>query len=196
MPVTLPNLLTLSRIAAVPFLVAAFFLPPPLGPWLAFALFAAASATDFLDGWLARRLNLVSAWGRFLDPVADKLLVTAVLVPLVADGRAPAIAALVILCRELLVSALREEMARHGEVVAVSRLAKWKTAAQMVAIGLLLIGESAADVGVPAAVTLDGGAALLWLAAVLSVAAGAGYTGQMGRGLRRLAAADANRPRR
>ncbi len=174
-PAGLPNFLTVSRIAAVPFLVAAFYLPPPLGPWLAFALFVAAGATDFLDGWLARRLDRVSPLGRFLDPVADKLLVAAVLVLLVADGRAPAIASVIVLCREIFVSALREEMARRGERVAVSPLAKGKTACQMTALGLLLIGGAAADAGIPPAPVLGAGEALLWAAATLGVLSGAGY---------------------
>lgn len=175
MPATLPNVLTLSRIAVIPLLVGAFYLPMPFGPWLAFALFAAAAATDFLDGWLARRMDRTTEFGRFLDPVADKLLVAAVLVLLVADGRAPAVAALIILCREILVSALREESARHGGSVPVSRLAKWKTASQMGALGLLLIGDAAAGVGIPPALVLALGAAMLWLAAGLAVATAADY---------------------
>lgn len=161
-----PNMLTLSRIAAVPLFVAAFFLPPPAGPWLAFGLFAAAAATDFLDGWLARRTNSVTPFGQFLDPVADKLLVCAALVLLAADGRAPAVAALIVLCREVFVSALREDSARRGRRIAASRLAKGKTACQMAAIGLLLIGEAAA---------VAIGAALLWAAAALSALSAAAY---------------------
>ena len=175
MPVTLPNLLTLSRIAAIPFLVAAIFMPPPVGPWLAFGLFAAAGATDFLDGGIARRSGNVTDFGRFLDPVADKLLVAAVLVPLVADGRAPAIAAAVVLCREILVSALREEAARRGARIAVSRLGKWKTACQAGALGLLLLAPAAGDIGIPSAAAAGGGAALLWLAAGLGALGAAFY---------------------
>lgn len=171
----LPNILTLARVAAVPFVVAAFFLPAPLGPWLALGLFAAAGLTDFLDGWLARRLDRVTPFGQFLDPVADKLLVAAVLVPLVADGRAPAVAALIVLGREILVSALREEMARRGERIAVSRLSKWKTAFQMAALVLLLAVGVVGDLGIAAEPLAAGGAALLWIAAALGLATAAGY---------------------
>ncbi len=175
MPWTLPNLLTLSRIAAIPFVAAAFYVPPPLGPWLVLLLFAAASVTDFLDGWLARRSGCATPFGQFLDPVADKLLVAAVLVLLAVDGRAPTLAVAIILCREILVSALREEMARHGVRVTVSRLAKVKTACQMSALALLLAAGVAGSIGMPPAQVANIGAALLWLAAVLSVVTAAGY---------------------
>ena len=171
----LPNLLTLSRIAAIPVLVAVYHLPPPLGPWLAFALFAAAAATDALDGRLARRSGRVTEFGRFLDPVADKLLVTAVLALLVADQRAPALAAALVLCREILVSALREDMARRGAALPVSALAKWKTAAQMAALGLLLVGDGAAAVGLAPGAVIEVAAAPLWVAALLGAVTAADY---------------------
>ena len=175
MPLTLPNLLTLARIAAIVPLTAAYFLPSPLGPWLVLALFAAAGLTDFLDGWAARRRGLETAFGRFLDPVADKLLTATLLTLLAADGRAPAVAVVVVLCRELAVAALREEMARRGASVAVSRLAKGKTAAQMTAIALLLAAEPAAGLGVPPDPVLACGAAVLWLAAALAAVSAAAY---------------------
>ena len=169
MQTSLPNLLTLSRIVAIPFFVAAFYLPGAWGNWVAFAIFAVASLTDWLDGWVARRTATTSALGRFLDPMADKLLVAAALLMLVADGRAPAIAALVIVSREILVSGLREFLAGRKVELTVSRLAKWKTAAQMVALSLLLVGAAAPTVGVPAWVTIDGGVAMLWIAVTLTL---------------------------
>lgn len=175
MPPNLPNLLTLARIALVVPLAAAYYLPPPVGPWLMLALFVAAGLTDFLDGWTARRWGLETALGRFLDPVADKLLAAALLTLLATDGRAPMIAVVVILCRELAISALREEMARHGARVAVSRLGKAKTAAQMTAIALLLTAEPAANLGVPPEPVLACGAAALWLAAALAALSAAAY---------------------
>ena len=175
MPTGLANLLTLSRIVAIPFFVAAFYLPGAWANWVAFAIFALASLTDWLDGWVARRTATTSALGQFLDPMADKLLVAAALLMLVADGRAPAIAALVIVSREILVSGLREFLAGREVKLTVSMLAKWKTVAQMVALALLLVGPAAATVGVPAWITVDGGVAMLWLAMALTLFSGWGY---------------------
>ena len=168
-----PNLLTLGRVAAVPFFVAAFWLPAPAVYWATFALFAAASATDWFDGWLARRNDQVSDFGRFLDPIADKILVAAALVMLVASGRlseASVIAAIIILVRELVVSGLREFLA-GAVVVPVTQLAKWKTAVQMAAIAILLVaGAFAQNLRL-----LLIGEVLLWIAALLTVATGAAY---------------------
>ncbi|MCY3828022.1 MAG: CDP-diacylglycerol--glycerol-3-phosphate 3-phosphatidyltransferase [Rhodospirillaceae bacterium] len=175
-----PNLLTLGRVAVVPFFVAAFWLPEPALHWAAFGLFALAGATDWLDGWLARRTGQVSDFGRFLDPVADKILVAAALVMLAATNRlsdAGVIAALVILVRELAVAGLREFLA--GTVaIPVSRLAKWKTAAQFAAIAVLLVAGAAPALPLPPI-----GEALLWLAALLTVITGAAY---LRAGLRRM----------
>ena len=135
MVTTLPNLLTLSRIGVIPLLVGAFLLDKPLANWLAFALFTAAGLTDFLDGYLARSWDQVTRFGRFLDPVADKIMVAAVLFMMVARDWITGwlvLAALVILIREILVSGLREFLAEINIGVPVSRLAKWKTALQMV----------------------------------------------------------------
>lgn len=171
----LPNLLTMSRIAVIPLFVAALYLPGAAARWVAFALFLGASATDYLDGWLARRRHQTTPFGRLLDPLADKLLVASALVMLVWDGSAPAVPALVILCRELLVSGLRAFLAERRLALPVTPLAKWKTATQMAALCLLLVGEAAVTVGVPAALTLDGGAALLWVAAALTAITGYRY---------------------
>ncbi|MGD9537480.1 MAG: CDP-diacylglycerol--glycerol-3-phosphate 3-phosphatidyltransferase [Alphaproteobacteria bacterium] len=166
---TVPNQLTIARMVAVPALIGAFYLAQPYAAFACFALFVAASLTDFLDGYLARKLNQPSELGRVLDPIADKLIVAAALVMLVAfDGASP-IAAAAILCRELLISGLREALA--GRVVLkVTWLAKAKTAVQMIAIAVLLIAPA---LGI-AEVTLAGEAAL-WLAVLLSWASAAGY---------------------
>ena len=172
MPTTLPNLLTLSRIAAIPLLVGAFYLAPPWSEWVACGLFAAACVTDWLDGYLARRWQQHSAFGRFLDPIADKLLVSVALMMLVAFRRLPMptlLPALVILSREILVSGLREFLAGLRVSLPVSRLAKWKTGIQMVALGTLLIDDAGP---VPLAAIGQG---LLWMAAILTLVTGYDY---------------------
>ncbi|HLJ63938.1 MAG TPA: CDP-diacylglycerol--glycerol-3-phosphate 3-phosphatidyltransferase [Stellaceae bacterium] len=171
---SLPNLLTLSRILAVPLVVVTFFLPVPVGPWAGFAIFALAAITDWLDGRLARAWKQQSELGRFLDPIADKLLVGAILFMLAALQRlsAPAIfPALIILSREILVSGLREYLAGLRIHVPVSRLAKWKTAIQMGAIAVLLI-DGAGPAGIPVEAI---GEALLWIAAALTLVTGYDY---------------------
>jgi len=145
MPFNLPILLTWLRIVAIPLLIAVYYLP---GDWassherdiVATYIFLAAAFTDWADGFLARKLNQTSAFGAFLDPVADKLMVAAALIILVQLGRADAIVATIIIGREITISALREWMAKIGasKSVAVSMLGKIKTAAQMIAIPLLL----------------------------------------------------------
>jgi cardiolipin synthase len=170
----LPNILTISRIVVIPPMVAAFYLDKDWANVIACVLFVAASLTDFFDGYLARSWKQQSDIGRFLDPVADKLLVAAAILMLVGFDRLGGfhvLAALVILCREILVSGLREFLAELRVGVPVSRLAKWKTGIQMTAIALLLLGESgprwlAAD---------DVGAALLWVAAGLTLITGYDY---------------------
>jgi len=171
---TLPNVLTLSRVLLVPVLVAAFFLPRPLANWLSLAIFVVASATDYLDGYLARKRNQASDFGAFLDPVADKLLVATALFMLAASGQmsiATVIAALLILAREFLVSGLREFLAARHRSMPVSQLAKWKTAVQMVAIGFLLAGD-AANALLPAMLI---GEIALWIAALLTIVTGVDY---------------------
>lgn len=175
MLIGLPNFLTLSRILVIPLLVAAFFLPAPLNNWATFGLFVIASATDYFDGWLARRLGQTSSLGRFLDPVADKLLVAAAIVMLVWADRAPVVPALIILCREILVSGLREFLAELKVGLPVTQLAKWKTATQMVALCLLLVGLDqtfSADLQIS---LMDVGAILLWVAAGLTAFTGYDY---------------------
>jgi len=140
---TLPNILTLGRIAAIPVIIPLLWLPGAMWAWIACAVFALAAVTDWLDGYLARARAEHSDFGRFLDPIADKLLVAAILMMLVAthriDGYA-VLSALVILCREIMVSGLREFLAGLRVSLPVSRLAKWKTTVQLLSIGVLIVG--------------------------------------------------------
>lgn len=176
MLITLPNLLTMSRVGVIPLLVGAFFLDKPLANWLTCALFSAAALTDFLDGYLARSWDQVTRFGRFLDPVADKIMVASVLFMMVAFGWIDGwliLAALVILIREILVSGLREFLAEINVGMPVSRLAKWKTALQMIAIAFLLLETS---VPLPLPVTLpEIGGWGLWIAAALTILTGYDY---------------------
>lgn len=172
----LPNALTYARIAAVPMLVASLLLiEGEAGRWAAFWLFVGAAATDWLDGYLARRLAQQSTLGRMLDPIADKLIVGAALIMLVHDRTIDGWsiwAAIVILCREILVSGLREFLAELNVKVHVTALAKWKTAVQMVALACLVAGP-AGDRLIPGVSTL--GILLLWLAAALTLWTGYDY---------------------
>lgn len=141
----LANLLTMSRIAAIPLLLGLLYVDGPVGAWAALAVFVLAGITDWLDGYVARLWSAQSEFGRFLDPIADKLLVAATLMVLVAQGRIDGWAvfgALIILCRELLVSGLREFLAGLRVGLPVSRLAKWKTAIQFMALALLIVGKT------------------------------------------------------
>lgn len=171
MPFNLPILLTWLRIVAIPLLIAVYYLPaawltPPERNLAATLIFVAAALTDWADGYLARRLNQTSAFGAFLDPVADKLMVAAALIILVQLDRADAIVASIIIGREITISALREWMAKIGasKSVAVSMLGKIKTTAQMGAIPLLLYQSPLLDVD-----AIRIGNALLWIAALLTL---------------------------
>jgi cardiolipin synthase len=172
---SLPNLLTLSRIAAIPLVVACFWLDHGWAQWLSASLFAIAGITDWFDGYFARRYHQISRFGRFLDPIADKLLVAAALVMLVDNGTLKGLhvlAALIILAREILVSGLREFLAGVRVSVPVTRLAKWKTTAQLVAIGFLLVGPAGEPVF---AYTEEVGLTLLWIAAIVTLYTGYDY---------------------
>ena len=165
---TLPNILTLSRIVAVPILVALLWTPDALAYAVAFGLYVLIAITDFLDGYLARRMGSVSKLGAFLDPIADKILVVAVLMMLVAVDLIQGvhvIAALAILLREIAVAGLREYLAGSQVSVPVSQLAKWKTTVQMVALGALILGVAVPQWAWMATLGLGS----LWLAAVLTV---------------------------
>ena len=171
---TLPNFLTLSRILVIPPIVGLFWVEGDWPRWTALGLYAVACITDFFDGYLARSRGEISRFGRFLDPVADKLLVASVILMLCAFGRIEGLAilaAVVILCRELLVSGLREFLADLRQGLPVSRLAKWKTSIQMLALGFLIVG-TAAPAWIPAVVIGEVG---LWIAAVLTLITGYDY---------------------
>lgn len=173
----LPNLLTYARIAAVPVFVACFFFEGHIWRWIALFIFVAASLTDFLDGYLARAFDQQSSLGRMLDPIADKLLVAAALLALTFAGTLDGMslwAALVILSREILVSGLREFLAEVRVSVPVSRLAKWKTAIQMTAIGFLVAGPAGDALFEPPVATWVGVTGL-WIAAVLTLYTGYDY---------------------
>ncbi len=164
-----PNLLTGLRVAAIPFLIIAFYLPAPWSDWLPLGLFMMASVTDWLDGKLARRWNAGSKLGQFMDPMADKVLVVAIIVMLVSFGTIGSwdvIPAIAILCREMFVSGLREFLAFRQVEVPVSGLAKWKTATQMLALTVLLV---------PFGFTLLPGLLLFWLAGYLALHTGYVY---------------------
>jgi cardiolipin synthase (CMP-forming) len=173
---SIPNILTYGRLLAVPAVVACLFWPSEhLMRWLALAIFIAAGVTDFLDGYLARAWAQQSAIGRMLDPIADKVLVAASLLMLVADGdiRGWSLwAAIIILSREILVSGLREFLAELRVSVPVSTVAKWKTTLQLVAIGFLIAGP-AGDRVFASISTI--GVLLLWIAAILTLYTGWDY---------------------
>lgn len=176
--ISLPNLLTYGRILAIPLIVGLLFWPgDPAMRWYALGIYALAGITDYLDGYLARAYAQQSSLGRMLDPIADKLLIAACLLMLVADGsiRSWSIwAAIVILSREILVSGLREFLAEVKVSVPVSRLAKWKTTAQIVCVGFLIAGSSG-DALLPKGWTGVIGIALLWVAAILTIVTGYDY---------------------
>jgi cardiolipin synthase (CMP-forming) len=178
---TLPNLLTLSRIFAVPILVFLLWRPTPIAYLITFVLYCLVGITDYFDGYLARAQGQISRLGQFLDPIADKIMIAAVIVMLMAsrkaNGEPPIIQdlhvvpALVILLREIIVSGLREFLAGLQVSVPVSALAKWKTTLQLVALGALILGG-----GLPEQPWVhDVGVVSLWAAAVLTLVTGYDY---------------------
>ncbi|MCW1382854.1 CDP-diacylglycerol--glycerol-3-phosphate 3-phosphatidyltransferase [Novosphingobium sp. KCTC 2891] len=187
---TLPNLLTLSRIVAVPLLAALLWWPDwPLGYGFGFAIYCLMGITDYFDGYLARAQGTVSKLGVFLDPIADKIMVAAVILVLSAQGvlRGPfvgdmhVIAGLVILMREIAVSGLREFLGSLQVSIPVSKLAKWKTTFQLVSLGALILGHAlpgwtaAIPGGLVVNVPHTVGLTTLWGAAVLTVVTGWDY---------------------
>ena len=177
MPLNVPNLLTWLRILLIPLFVGIFYfdkswVSAPNQNLVATVLFTVAAITDWLDGWLARKLNQTSAFGEFLDPVADKLMVAAALIVLTKLGRVDALVALIIIGREIAISALREWMAKIGSArsVAVSFLGKIKTVSQMLAIPLLLYYDP-----IGAFRPEEIGTWLIWIAAALTLVSMAYY---------------------
>ncbi len=168
---TIPNYLTLLRIALIPVLIVAFYLDGKAAHWVTAIIFIFASITDYLDGLIARRYNAHSSFGKVFDPIADKLLVVSTLVMLVHFDRAHFIPCLLILLREITVSGLRESLAEFKVSIPVSNLAKAKTALQMVAIIILLLGEKVTLIP-----NLDLiGKILIWSAAILTLVTGYVY---------------------
>lgn len=189
---SLPNILTYCRIVAVPLVVGCIYWQSLLGGplwlrWVALAIFIAAGITDFFDGYFARIWQQQSAFGMMLDPIADKLLVASCLLMLAADDTIKGWslwAAIVILCREILVSGLREYLAALRVSVPVTRVAKWKTTIQLVAIGFLLAGAAGDEMvprwlGLPqldnAQAVTHTGVTLLWISAIFTLYTGWDY---------------------
>src|SRR6478672_3760525 len=177
---TLPNLLTLSRIFAVPILVFLLWRPMPIDYAITFVLYCIVGITDYFDGYLARAQGQISRLGQFLDPIADKIMVAAVLIMLISSRKANPvpeidglhiIAALVILLREIIVSGLREFLGPLNVSMPVSRLAKWKTTLQLVALGALILGGALPQMEWVHLV----GIVCLWLAAALTLMTGYDY---------------------
>jgi cardiolipin synthase len=168
------NKLTVSRILAIPVILLLLIIPQAWAAWLAMILFSVAGFTDWLDGYMARRDNQVSRIGQLLDPIADKLLVSSVILLLVFNGQISGLSvlpAVIILMREVAVSGLREFLAGLSVSVPVSKLAKWKTTVQMIALGFLIVGRHAPST-IPALVIGD---ILLWLAGAFTVITGYDY---------------------
>jgi len=190
MLLNLPNILTLSRIAAIPVILVFMVFNYGWAAWTAWAIFTLACITDYLDGWLARTYAQESPIGKFLDPIADKLLIGALLLMMASTNRLVAWAvpaAIIILMREILVSGLREYLAglKANVSIPVSRLAKWKTVIQMIALGTLIVGIHGPWFTTP---WLHIGAAGLWIAAGITVLTGWDY---MKIGLQHMNAPDA-----
>lgn len=165
------NILTISRILAILPLVVLMLSPHPMTAWAAFVLYACIAMTDWLDGFVARNFNQQSEFGRFLDPIADKILVAAMFLVLAATDTINGVwlaLPIIILTREFLVSGLREFLGPKGVVVHVTKLAKWKTTAQMVALGILTLAPAVGS-------AREGGLYLLLLATVLTVITGWDY---------------------
>lgn len=174
--VNIPNLLTMIRIWAIPAIVLTFFSNSPFWAWTGVILFALAGITDYMDGYLARHLNQLSRFGRVLDPIADKLLVGAILLMLAYSGRLEylgIIPAVIIMCREILVSGLREFLAEINVGCPVTRLAKWKTTCQMIALPVLMMTK--VYTGCFDTFLSILGMIALWGAAILTVITGYDY---------------------
>ena len=179
MKLKIPNILTIGRIILVPVFIATFYLPGAMGDWIPFFIFILASFTDFLDGLLARLYKEESKLGELLDPVADKIIVTSALILLVMDDTIKnyeVIAAIIIMIREILISGLREFLAKVQVAMPVTSLAKFKTFIQMFSIAILLTGESGNKIiSVGDFNAQSVGIILLWLSAFLTLYTGYDY---------------------
>lgn len=168
------NLLTFGRILAIPYIVYSFYGTEPYWMWIGFGLYSIAAITDFFDGYIARKWNITTRLGRFLDPLADKLIVTAMILMLAGFSKIQGIhlvPAVIILCREMTISGLREHLSALSIDVPVSSIAKWKTTIQMFSLGFLMVGDDR----VPAIPSGFIGNVLLWISALLSVYSGFKY---------------------
>lgn len=170
----LPNVLTISRILLIPIVFATMYIDYPYIHWLACVVFVIAAVTDLLDGWVARSMNQVSSYGRLLDTIADKLLVTATILMLASTARISSIGmipAVVIVCREIMVSGLHGFLAKYNIELKVTKLAKWKAVIQMIALPVLIVGNDEVT-----GIDFSGlGEVILWLAGVLTVITGYDY---------------------
>lgn len=173
-----PNCLTLMRIALIPVIAGLMFIDSALSAWLALGFYTLACVTDWFDGYIARKQNITSAFGRFLDPIADKLLIAILLLVFVALDRLYGwwvLPAAIILFREVLIAGLREFLGPQNIVIHVSKLAKWKTTAQMVALGFLVVGDYG-NIILPHTVSI--GQILISVAAILTFMTGWNYMHQ------------------
>lgn len=171
---TIPNFLTLLRILAIPGIVCSLYTQSFNGDWIAFGFYTLACVTDFFDGYIARAMRQISMVGRFLDPIADKLLVSTVLISYVGLGRLTGwhlIPVILIVCREIFISGLREFLADYKIRMPVSYIGKLKTTAQMLSLGFLMVYPSA-----PANwMTYEVGLLLLWVSTLLTLWSGVSY---------------------
>lgn len=181
-----PNSLTILRIIIIPVIAGLMFVPHGWAAWAALAVYTGACVTDWLDGYLARKMQVTSAFGRFLDPIADKLLIAILLLLFAGLGRLDGwfiLPAALIMFREIFIAGLREFLAPQNVVIHVSKLAKWKTASQMVAMGFLVVGNYG-NVVLPE--TLLVGQILLSLAAILTMVTGMEYFSKGMKEIRKL----------
>jgi len=188
MKLNLPNILTLGRIFAIPILVVTYHYEGSKYVWISLTIFFLASVSDYLDGYFARKMNLISNFGKLLDPIADKLIVATVILLLVKNDIITGwhiIAAIVILCREILVSGLREFLAKTTEskedLLPVTYLSKIKTAIQMFALGFLIASPAASQTILPPCHSI--GIILLWIASIITMYTGYQY---MSKGLKKI----------
>jgi cardiolipin synthase len=171
----IPNFLTLSRLGSLPFCLVLMFIDAPWAAWLALLIYTYGCVTDWLDGYLARKWNVTSPFGVFLDPIADKIFIVSVMLILIANGKLDGfwtIPPLLIIAREFLIAGLREFLGPKNISVPVTQMAKWKTGVQMGALGFLIMGDYG-DVLIPG--TTEIGYILITAAAVLTVMTGLNY---------------------
>ena len=174
--ITIPNILTVSRVVLIPFFIMAFFLESNFGHLLAIAIFAFCCVTDYLDGYYARAYKQTTKLGQMLDPLADKVLISITVLFIIGFGKVSIISiipASIILCREILISGVRDATFSHKKNFSTSGLSKWKTASQMVSIGLILISDACPPQSKYFLSKI--GETIFWLAAIIAVISGISY---------------------